>query len=317
METKGQNRSFWLFGGLMVYIIAQFIWWTVLLLRRDEEIDLLRMQVAALSGTGEVEMMGPKRMVMVIGEAGMFLLLLLVVLALSYRAIRRDLDLARTQRNFLLAVTHELRTPIAAIKLQLQTIARRGLDPGQYDALRQSALAEADRLALLTDKVLLATTAEEGAVPLRTGDLEVMGLLRSVVERNKEQHAERHGLTLNGPPAMVVHSDAHALRSIVDNLIENATKYAPPGTAITIDAVKGRNGWRITVSDEGPGIPAIDHDRVFDRFYRGGAEETRGASGTGLGLYIVRRLVQRLGGTIQLQDRAPHGAIFVASFPDR
>ena len=103
----------------------------------------------------------------------------------------------------------------------------------------------------------------------------------------------------------------------MDNLIENATKYAPPGTAITIDAVKGRNGWRITVSDEGPGIPAIDHDRVFDRFYRGGAEETRGASGTGLGLYIVRRLVQRLGGTIQLQDRAPHGAIFVASFPDR
>ncbi|MEO8589193.1 MAG: HAMP domain-containing sensor histidine kinase [Flavobacteriales bacterium] len=318
MTDRSHRRTLLLFGTLAVYIVLQFIWWGVLLLRKDRELELLSMELQALGGTSaDLPAQPAHKVLMVVGEGSVFLLLLLTVLFFTLRAIRRDLALARAQRNFLLAVTHELRTPIAAIKLQLQTLARPELDAAQRDALREQALTESDRLALLTDKVLLATRADEGVIALEQKDQDVMDLVRSVVDRARTQVASAHSLVLNGPDHLIVNTDAQALRSIADNLIENAAKYAPAGTAITVDVVKGREGWRLTVSDEGPGVPVTEKDRVFERFYRGGTEETRSVTGTGLGLYIVQRLVQRLGGAVHLRTRVPHGAIFAASFPNR
>ncbi len=254
---------------------------------------------------------------MVVGEAGVFLLLLLTILLIMYRAVRRELRSAGAQRNFLLAVTHELRTPIASIKLQLQTLARTELAPPQRETLRLTAIEEADRLALLTEKVLLATAAEEGSIPLHDQPLEVMELVRSVVQRARAHAAIGHLVELNGPDTLTTKSDAHALRSVVENLLENATKYAPAGTTITLEVKAGNNGWRLLVMDEGPGVAEEERERIFERFYRVGSEETRNTKGTGLGLYIVQRLVRQLGGTIEVRARRPHGAIFAASFPHR
>ncbi len=234
-----------------------------------------------------------------------------------YRAVRRELRAASAQRNFLLAVTHELRTPIAAIKLQLQTLARPNLAPDQRDSLRQGATDEADRLALLTEKVLLATSAEEGSITLHTQELDVMEAMRSVTERARATSARSHLIVLNGPEQLITRSDAHALRSVAENLIENATKYAPSGTTISLEVKAGNNGWRLLVMDEGPGVAEEERERIFERFYRAGSEETRTAKGTGLGLYIVQRLVQRLGGTVEVRGRRPQGAIFAVSFPHR
>ncbi|HMC96675.1 MAG TPA: HAMP domain-containing sensor histidine kinase, partial [Flavobacteriales bacterium] len=318
MTDRSHRRTLLLFGALAVYIVLQFIWWGVLLLRKDRELALLNMEVTALSGGGAGAPARPgHEVLMVVGEGSVFLLLLLGVMFFTLRAIRRDLALARAQHNFLLAVTHELRTPIAAIKLQLQTLARPELDASQRDALREQALTESDRLALLTDKVLLATRAEDGVLALERKELDVMELLRTVVHRARAQLAQSHSLVLNGPGHLVAHSDAQALHSIVDNLIENAAKYTPSGTTITVDVLKGKEGWRLTVADEGPGVPQAEQDRIFERFYRGGSEETRSTTGTGLGLYIVHRLVHRLGGAVHVRSRSPHGAIFAASFPDR
>ena len=307
----------WLFAALAGYIAAQFIWWAVLLLRRDAEIDKLRSLLGTYTGEGVVVMDPSRRLLMVVGEAGVFLLLLFLFLLFMYRAVRRELRAASAQRNFLLAVTHELRTPIAAIKLQLQTLARPELAPDQRESLRAGATDEADRLALLTDKVLLATSAEEGSIPLRTQELDVMEEMRSVADRARVNTARQHVVVLNGPDELITRSDAHALRSVAENLIENATKYAPSGTTITIEVKAGANGWRLLVMDEGPGVAEEERERIFERFYRAGSEETRTAKGTGLGLYIVQRLVQRLGGAVEVRGRRPHGAIFAASFPHR
>ena len=307
----------WLFAALAGYIAAQFIWWAVLLLRRDAEIDKLRSLLGTYTGEGVVVMDPSRRLLMVVGEAGVFLLLLFLFLLFMYRAVRRELRAASAQRNFLLAVTHELRTPIAAIKLQLQTLARPELAPDQRESLRAGATDEADRLALLSDKVLLATSAEEGSIPLRTQELDVMEEMRSVADRARVNTARQHVVVLNGPDELITRSDAHALRSVAENLIENATKYAPSGTTITIEVKAGVNGWRLLVLDEGPGVAEEERERIFERFYRAGSEETRTAKGTGLGLYIVQRLVQRLGGAVEVRGRRPHGAIFAASFPHR
>jgi len=315
--SKTPRRTYILFGALTIYILLQFIWWAVLLMRKEHELAQLAMQVQILGGTTDHPMDTSRALRMIVGEGLVFLAFLLVVLFLTFRAIRRDLGLARTQRNFLMAVTHELRTPIAAIKLQLQTLARQGLDLDQRESLRMHALQEADRLNMLADKVLLATSAEEGVLALDLRELDVMELMRTVADRASVQIAPKHTITINGPEHFTALSDAQALRSIADNLIENAAKYAPEGTSIAIEIVKGREGWRLVVTDEGPGIPPVDQERIFEKFFRGGNEETRKAKGTGLGLYIVQRLTQRLGGAVHVREAAPHGTIFAASFPNR
>jgi signal transduction histidine kinase len=306
-----------LFGTLAAYIVLQFVWWAVLLLRKDREVVDLTLQLQALDIVPIAPLDAERRLRMVVGEGSVLLLLLLVVLLLTFRAIRRDLALARTQQNFLLAVTHELRSPIAAIKLQLQTLAREGLTVEQREQLRSHALEESDRLAHLTEKVLLATRAEEGPLELHLVETDVMELLREAVDRARQQMARDHVLTIAGPDRFMVRTDQQALRSIVDNLLENAAKYAPPGTRIDVAVVTGPEGWRLTVSDEGPGIAAEDQQRIFEKFHRGGNEETRRAKGTGLGLYIVQRLSGQMGGVVSVRSRSPHGSIFTASFPTR
>lgn len=315
--SRSSRRTYLLFGALTLYVLLQFLWWAVLLVRKEGEMAELALQVKALGGTTDHPVDASRAMRMIVGEGAVFIALLLGMLFLTFRGIRRDLILARTQRNFLMAVTHELRTPIAAIKLQLQTLRRTGLSQEQREGLHHQALTEADRLSALADKVLLATSAEEGVLALDLKEVDVMELLCTVVERAQVQIAPRHHIALNGPDRFVVQSDTQALRSIADNLIENAAKYAPEGTRITIDVLKGPEGWRMTVTDEGPGIPVEEHARIFERFYRGGDEETRKAKGTGLGLYIVQRLAQRLGGDVRVGQASPRGAIFAASFPDR
>ncbi|MCW5900208.1 MAG: HAMP domain-containing histidine kinase [Flavobacteriales bacterium] len=316
MTDHPRRSTMILFGSMAVYIMAQFAWWAVLLLRQDSETHRLAMEVLALGGEpGALAEPGRGRR-MVMGEGAVFFLLLIVLLLLTWRAMRRDLALARSQRNFLLAVTHELRTPIAAIKLKLQTLARPGVPPEHLDALKTGALGEVDRLASLTDKVLLATQAQEGLLALDHSKVEVMALLRGVMERARAGHAHGHRLDLSGPGQLIVKSDGAALRSIAENLVENAAKYAPPGTTILLEVLKGREGWRIQVADEGPGIPPKERERIFQRFYRAGNEETRQSQGTGLGLYIVDRLTKRLGGQVTVQERPGGGSIFAASFPE-
>ncbi|MDX9752249.1 MAG: HAMP domain-containing sensor histidine kinase [Flavobacteriales bacterium] len=317
MARPAQRRTLLLFGVLTTYVVAQFIWWAVLLLRRDQEVHDLAVHVQALGGDPGPVIDTARSMRMVLGEGLVFVVLLLIVLLLTYRAVRRDLEMARAQRNFLLAVSHELRTPIAAIKLQLQTLSRPGLEEGQVQELKQRALDEAGRLAVLTDKVLLATRAAEDVIELHPEELDVMALLHAVAERARMGPARDHAVSVTGPAQCMVHADEEALRSIADNLVENAAKYAPPGTPIEISVEAARDGWRLLVADRGPGVPVQERDLIFERFHRGGQEETRRAKGTGLGLYIVRRLVQRSGGTVAVRERPGGGAIFAASFPLR
>jgi signal transduction histidine kinase len=313
--VTGHRRTYVLFGLLTVYIILQFIWWAVLLVRKDDLISTLIAQVEALGGTATSVGVAGRSKLMIVGEGIVFLVIVLVVLYLTFRAIRRDLSLARDQQNFLLAVTHELRTPIAGIKLQLQTLGRRDLSAEVRDTLRLKAVQEADRLAQLTEKVLITTTFEQPRAEPLLQEIELMTFMRTLVDRAQQQIAPAHTVILEGPGDLQVNTDPEALRTIVDNLVENAVKYAPEGTNIQVEVIAKKEGWRLTVCDEGPGIPMEDRERIFEKFYRSGNEGTRSAKGTGLGLYIVKRLVQQLGGGITVKDRRPHGSIFAASFP--
>ena len=314
---RSQRSTYILFTVLGIYILLQFIWWAILLVRKDDMVVRLARQVEILGGVPPDVDSGARAMRMIVGEGTVFMLIVLVVLYLTWRAIRRDLDLARTQRNFLLAVTHELRSPIAAIKLQLQTLGKRELAPPLREQLIQQAVQETDRLSKLTEKVLHSTSAEERSHEPDLVPIEIMGLMRDLLGKARSYLAPDHVLILEGPERLDRISDPGALQTILENLIENAAKYAPQGSRIWTEITGRREGWRLSVGDEGPGIKEEERDRIFEKFYRSGNEETRAAKGTGLGLYIVKHLVERLGGAITVKARRPHGSIFVISFPNQ
>jgi two-component system, OmpR family, sensor histidine kinase CiaH len=318
MPKSPYRRTLVLFSLLAAYVVLQFLWWAYLLVSKDNELQALLGQLQALGVTSTLDHDKPERTLwMVSGEGAVFLTLLLLALWLTYRTVRHELGLARLQRNFLLAASHELRTPIAGLKLHLQTLQRRPLDDAQRQALLSTALGEVDRLGALSEKILLATRLEEVHLPMHHGAVDLAALLRALIEQARLSYGRDHAIILSAPDELTITTDAEALRAIIGNLIENACKYAPGGTQVSLEMHLRDGSAEVLVSDEGPGVSEADRGRIFERFFRGGQEETRNTKGTGLGLYIVHRLVQELGGTVEHRPRAPHGSIFAVAIPDR
>lgn len=306
----------WVFGALAVYIVLQFVWWAFLLVSKDNDLRALHGELDAL-GVHTTVTPAPTDQTfwMVVGEGAVFLLLLMLALYLSWRAVRHELALARVQRNFLLATSHELRTPIAGLKLNLQTAGRPALDDAQRKTLRERALADVLRLEALTEKILLSSRLGEHKVVIKADSIVVNEFLPRIIEDAARTYGKGHSILALpiGPESL--RTDPTLLRTILDNLLENACKYAPAGTSISVvmDVRPGR--CELRVSDEGPGIPAIERELIFQKFHRSGDEETRDTKGTGLGLFIVRACAERLGGTATVIPNHPQGSTFVVQFP--
>jgi two-component system OmpR family sensor kinase len=202
------------------------------------------------------------------------------------------------QRQFTADAAHELRTPLTALRLQLQLAERAG-----DDAERQKAhgmLREGIARAVHLVEQLLTLARQDPEAPMATpADVDLAELARTIAGAEESAVVEK-GLTLEarieGP--VVVRGDRAALRALMENLVDNAIRYAPSG-AIVVRAYREGNDAIFEVEDSGPGIPAAERARVFDRFYRG---EAAAAGGTGLGLAIVRRIAERHGGSVELLD---------------
>lgn len=306
-----------LFFLLVLYMLLQSAWWMWLLLSKDQDILALQEQLfaAGLVPILPVQLPGHGRL-MVLGEGFVFLGLLLGGLWVTYRTVRHDLELARQQQDFLLAVSHELRTPIAGLKLHLQTLERSGLQEVQRIQLAQHAREEVHRLHLLTERILQASHLENRPQAAPTAPVDLAEVARSTVSEAGSTYAQAHPLELRAPDVLMSATGAEAFRSVLGNLLENACKYAPADSPVLVvlEAIAG--GTLLRVSDRGPGIPPRDQERMYNKFFRGGHEATRTAKGVGLGLFIVKRTVEGLGGTLKYRHTEPHGATFEAVFPN-
>jgi two-component system, OmpR family, sensor histidine kinase CiaH len=315
-EGRATGQPVLLFGLVGLYVVLQFLWWAWLLVNKDKEVSTLQQQLMREGVMPAVPVHEPDKVLwMVAGEGGVFLLLVLVALWIIFRTVKHELSLARQQRDFLLAASHELRTPITGLKLHLQTLQRPGLPTEKRDELASTARSEVDRLHALTEKILLATQLAVPALPLKKGAVDIAALVGTVCRSAELTYGRQHHVHCDAPAELVIQSDADALRSIAENLVENACKYAPPGTKVDVSLTKHRDHVELVVSDEGPGVPEAERVLIFHKFHRGGDEATRSTKGTGLGLYIVDRLAQRLGGRVEYRQRTPQGSIFAAYFP--
>ncbi|HSK12011.1 MAG TPA: HAMP domain-containing sensor histidine kinase [Phnomibacter sp.] len=305
---------------LLLYIIAALIWWFIALNQQSTEMAALKLsQVhaddpALISKQKEVEDFKRRKVTQYSGEGAIFLLLILVGAVFVYRAVRKQLQLAQQQQNFMMAITHELKTPIAVTRLNIETLQKRKLDNEKQQQLLKIALAETDRLNDLTNNILLASRMEGGDAEHFSEKVDLSAISEDVLRQFRSRFPERK---FNGKidAECVVQGDPLLLRILISNLLDNAIKYSPAHTAVELRCVRSAIGHEIMVSDHGPGIPEEERKMVFEKFYRIGNEVTRSAKGTGLGLYLCDRITKAHHGAISIDDDRTVGCTFRVRLP--
>lgn len=238
------------------------------------------------------------------GEAVFLATAILGGFTLIYRKLTEEMDLKLRQRNFTASVTHELKTPIASLRVWMETLFDRALSPDQRVKIRARMDQDLARLAELVNNLLDVARSESGSMEIRPEPLELGPWLRGVAEAMDQRLGPGSlGLRLDLPRGVWAFADPKALGMVIENLLSNAYKYAeaPRSTTLTLDG--HRNEALIVVSDQGAGIPPKELPRLFQRFYRVGDEMTRAVPGTGLGLFLAREIVQRHGGDIRAASR--------------
>jgi PAS domain S-box-containing protein len=234
----------------------------------------------------------------------------------AFRDVTDEQRLEAEKSDFVATISHELRTPMAAVYGAAETLLRREgeLTADQSRQLLQMIAAQAARLSQITEEVLLTNKLDRGELRVEHEPVDVADVVRRTLEAIEAQLSEPVEVDVQIPPELAPASgDADRIQQVMVNLLDNAVKY---GAAPVLVRVESANGLvRISVADSGPGITLADQERIFEKFYRADPQHTRAPSGTGLGLYISRELVRRMGGRLGVRSEPGHGATFVVELP--
>jgi signal transduction histidine kinase len=302
----------WIAYVVTAYMLAAISWWTILLLKQNEMIYQLNAGMTKSIGMPTAELVFNKQKNMILGEGIVFGLSFLVGVYILYRFFKNELTISKSQNNFILAFSHELKSPLTSINLALSTLKKRTLSQDKMEEVCDMALDESKRLESLINSILLVAKIDD--FKLNVGLHNLSQLTREVIEVIKPKLGPEQKILFQ-EDGVDIHDnvDQLAFKSILINLIENAVKYGK-GMPITVE-LKNKEGVDLSVKDEGQGIQQSEKSKIFNRFYRIGDENTRSSNGTGLGLFIVKRLVELHRGSIHVSDNQPTGTIFSVSLP--
>jgi signal transduction histidine kinase len=245
---------------------------------------------------------------------------IMTVLVLFSVFLAREIREVRRQTSFIDSVTHELRSPLASLRLCLQTQAREGLQPDQRQRLREMMLDDVERLSAFVDDILESNRLAHGREGRTIDAVDLAVLVQRCVSGTAKRHRiDPESITVALPPGVVLHTDPVALDVILRNLLDNAIKYSDPPRQVSVGAtVSPKGALVLEVGDDGVGIPKGDLKRVFERFYRVDDEAVRSRRGTGLGLFVVASLVRGLGGRLRAHSPGPGlGTRMVVILPPR
>lgn len=318
------NRPLIFFYVLVVYVLLQFVWWAYALFNLNNEIHLLKLNLIANSFSSieqiaiqqsELDAKLRARWIMIIGEGAVFLSLLAFGIYRVQKTFKQEILLSRQQQNFLLSVTHELKTPLASNKLFLQTLEKHELSKEKQAEIIKKAISDVDRLNILVDNILLSARIENGEMLLNKEKCSLSQLVNQIIENSGQLSFSKSRINVKTLNDVEIKIDKNAFSSILLNLLENALKYSPAESIVQVEIDRKENKAVLRVKDEGIGMNEFDKRHAFDKFYRSGNEETRNTKGTGLGLFIVNNLVKWHTGTIRIYDNQPKGTIFEIQFP--
>lgn len=322
-----------LFYVVIFYIFASYMWWTFLLSDKNmkafeaiAEKEQLLFNIAnqyplddktyfTTTHFADLDQKFNRQKWMIRGEGLVFMVLLALGAWQLTRTFSKEIALARQQNNFLLSITHELKSPMASIKLSLQTINRWAGMEEKYMKLANNAVADVDRLETLVDNILLASKIEARSYPYSFEDANVSKFVHDLAIKAQQYYGEKWTIETDIQQEIWMRMDAVPFTSAIWNLIENAVKYSGNSRTIRISLSLSEGMAQIAVADHGIGIAASEKAKVFQKFYRVGNELTRTAKGTGLGLFIVQRVVRKHKGEVIVQDNSPTGSIFTIQVP--
>lgn len=310
----------WLSYIVISYMLLALVWWTILLHTKNREVyeaevENLKITQHNKPETYEFLTKNYKRQAnMILGEGMVFGVSLLIGIWLIQRSFARELETKEKQNNFLLSVTHELKSPLTTINLSLETLKKRKLEHEMVRDVSESALGESHRLERLINDLLLASKLDQ-KYQFNKEIIDLSALVAETVDRYKdksEQIVIKDDIVRN----LNITGDGKAIEKVMTNLIENAIKYgesSPIHVSLSPDRQSGMAVLK--VCDEGPGVPLKERNNIFQKFYRIGSEQTRKTKGTGLGLYIVDRITEGHGGSVSFHENQPKGAIFEVKLP--
>ncbi|WP_462268262.1 sensor histidine kinase [Mucilaginibacter sp.] len=288
------KRPFVIFYAVIIYAIAELLWWGYMLVTLQ-----------------------PARTGMILGEGLMFISVILIGAYQFHRAINKERKLHDQKKNFLLSVTHELKSPLASIKLYLETIQkRRSLSQEQIGDFIGKCLLDVDRLNDMVENMLLASKIENHSYNFPKQEFNLSVVVDSIVNRLQINKCDQQQQLINAEiePQVQITGDKFALTSVITNLVENAVKYSKPCETVEVKLYSKNNKVCFQVADHGIGIADEEKNRIFEKFYRVGSEDTRNTKGTGLGLYIVKQVLDKHRASIQVKDNEPAGSVFEVVF---
>jgi len=312
MLSKKQIPTIFLFYFLVVYTLVQFSWWTYLLIKLNK--SYIQLQAKLGEVPLEWEPIFNKKIMMIMGEGFVFFLIMLLGIYQIQRSFKRELDLAQQQKNFLLSITHELKTPLASVRLGLETIQKHELDEKTKNRVLEQGISETDRLNMLIEKILFSTRLEDHGIHLNLKRTNISELINNTLEIPLQTMGVKHKNNIQVEADIFCEIDDWAFKSMLINLYENALKYSPKGSTVSVILRKSPDGCNLFVEDEGDGIADENKTKIFKKFYRVEKEETRRVKGTGLGLFIVKSLVNLHNARIEVEDNDPKGSRFIIKF---
>ena len=234
----------------------------------------------------------------------------------TFRDLTGERRLDDEKRDLVATISHELRTPMAAVYGAAQTLLRTDVDLGADQAreLLEMIATQALRLTQITEEVLLTARLDRGTVHLERELIDLADLARATIAALKPQLPPDCPVSFDVEPDLPpARGDRDRVQQVLVNLLDNAAKYGRPPLAVSLEA--RTSVVCLAVADSGPGIPHIEQERIFDKFYRGDPQLTHAPGGTGLGLYIARELTERMGGRLDVRSEPDAGAKFIIELP--
>ena len=316
---------------VIFYMLLAFSWWTVLLHTKNRDAFLAKNELLKLNLIAKNEIKNEEDFLknsfhielrdaykrqewMILGEASVFVLSLLIGIVFINRGYHKEILAAKQSSNFLLSITHELKSPIASIRLGFETLQRKKLSEEQSLVLLKNGINDTDRLNNLVSDLLLSARLES-TYQLNTELFSLEILIDECVQLIKQKFPSaiiKVSLLQEMPEIL---ADYSAIRSVIINLLENAVKYSDNVPEINIGLTSTNERCIIEISDKGIGIDQSERKKIFEKFYRVGNEDQRKTKGTGLGLYIVDQIVRAHNGSITVSSNQPQGTIFNVFLP--
>jgi signal transduction histidine kinase len=297
---------------LLAYILAALTFWLIDLNAQNKELTQLRLNAVNTSDvhyvqkTETIQQARERKITQYFGEGITFLLMIIAGAFYVFRLIKKQLIQSEQQKNLMMALTHELKTPIAVTRLNLETMQMRKLEAAQQQKLIRSTIQETNRLNTLCNNMLFMSQLDAGGSTLSNETIDFSNLVEDCASDFILRFPDRK-FELALEDETMTTGDRLLLQLAINNLLDNAIKYSGKDDVVLIKVFRENKKIKLQVIDQGIGINASEKEKVFEKYFRGSGRQ---AKGTGLGLYLTKEIVKQHHGTISTKNNESRGSIF-------